>query len=154
MLERTTRRHTPPERRQEGDELMWRRLATLLLSASIGAAAAYAADGDNPGKALYLRYCGACHGPEGKGDGIAGTFMRPKPIDLTKIAKKSGGDFPSLRVVETIDGRNTIRAHGNPDMPVWGEIFQNQANWDAARRVETRGKIMLITDYLRSIQEK
>ncbi len=27
------------------------------------------------GKALYVKYCGACHGPEAKGDRIAGTFM-------------------------------------------------------------------------------
>ena len=132
---------------------MWRTLTILLLSASIGATGARAADND-PSKGLYVRYCGACHGPAGKGDGIAGTFMRPKPVDLTQIAKKNGGDFPFVRVVEIIDGRDTIRAHGDPDMPVWGEIFQDQANWDTARRVEMRGKIMLITDYLRSIQEK
>ena len=57
-------------------------------------------------------------------------------------------------VVEVIDGRNTVRAHGDPNMPVWREIFEGQAGWDAARRIEARGRIMLIADYLRSIQEK
>lgn len=132
---------------------MWRTLA-LALSMSIGAASTCAADSAPPSKQMYLRYCGACHGPQGKGDGIAGTFIRPKPADLTEIAKKSGGEFPFMHVVDVIDGRNTVRAHGDADMPVWGEIFQEQANWDAARRVEMRGRIMLITDYLRAIQEK
>ena len=56
-----------------------------------------------PGQAMYLRYCGACHGPAGKGDGIAGTFITPKPGDLTQIAKKNGGTFP-FQGVPYIDG--------------------------------------------------
>ena len=115
---------------------------------------AYAAESDNPGKAVYLQYCGACHGPDGKGDGIAGTFMTPKPTDLTQIAKKNGGEFPFQRTLSDVDGRNTVRAHGDPDMPVWGEVFHQQATWDTRRRVEVQGKLMLITDHLRSIQQK
>jgi mono/diheme cytochrome c family protein len=126
----------------------------LFVGALLIGAPVLAAEADDPGKALYLRYCGACHGPDGKGDGIAGTFMRPKPIDLTQIAKKHGGEFPFQRVMQVVDGRETVRAHGDPDMPVWGEIFQTQAAWDMTRRAEVRGKIMVITDYLRSIQEK
>jgi mono/diheme cytochrome c family protein len=134
---------------------MWRRLMLLLIAAPLMfGAMARAADTDNPDKALYLRYCGACHGPEGKGDGVAGTFIRPKPADLTQIAKKHGGEFPTLHVMEVIDGRNTPRAHGDPDMPVWGEIFQEGSTWDSARKAEVKRKIMVITDYLRSIQEK
>jgi mono/diheme cytochrome c family protein len=106
------------------------------------------------GRDMYVRYCGACHGPAGKGDGIAGTFIRPKPADLTQIAKKNGGQFPTEKVAETIDGRNTPRVHGDPDMPVWGEIFQEQAGWDASRRARVRAQILAITAYLGSIQEK
>jgi mono/diheme cytochrome c family protein len=105
-------------------------------------------------KALYLQYCGACHGPGGKGDGLAGTFMRPKPADLTQIAKKNGGEFPARKTMEIIDGRNTVRAHGDPDMPVWGEIFHDQATWDVRRRTDVQEKIRLITEHLQSIQEK
>jgi mono/diheme cytochrome c family protein len=113
-----------------------------------------AAEPENAHKALYLRYCGACHGPGGRGDGIAGTFMRPKPADLTQIAKNNGGQFPARKTMEIIDGRNTVRAHGDPDMPVWGEIFQEQASWDVRRRTDVQEKIRLITDYLATIQEK
>ena len=131
---------------------MMRCLLAMLLLGLLGPA--LAAGSDDTDRQLYLRYCGACHGPAGKGDGIAGTVMRPKPTDLTQIAKQNHGDFPFPRVVDVIDGRNTLRAHGDPNMPVWGEIFEEQAGWDAARRIEARGRIMLITDYLRSIQEK
>jgi mono/diheme cytochrome c family protein len=124
-------------------------LATLVSAASAGPAAT-----DDPDHATYLRYCGACHGPAGKGDGVAGTFMNPKPTDLTGIAKKNGGDFPFARVMEQIDGTTVVRAHGDPDMPVWGEVFRSQSAWDATRRADVRGKLLLITEHLRSIQEK
>jgi mono/diheme cytochrome c family protein len=126
----------------------------LVLALLLAAASVCAGEADDPSKALYLRYCGACHGPDGKGDGIAGTFMRPKPTDLTQFARKSGGQFPTFHVMQVIDGRDTVRAHGDPDMPVWGEIFQERSNWDMTRRAEVRGKVLVLTDYIRSIQEK
>jgi mono/diheme cytochrome c family protein len=129
-------------------------MMALIATAALAAAPVYGADADDPGRALYLRYCGACHGPAGHGDGIAGTFMRPKPADLTQLSKDGKGDFPFMHVMETIDGRNTVRAHGDPQMPVWGEVFQEQATWDVSRRADVRGKLMVITDYLRSIQGK
>lgn len=131
---------------------MKRRLLAVLVLGLVGSA--LAAESNDTHRRLYLRYCGACHGPAGRGDGIAGTVMRPKPADLTQIAKQNNGEFPFPRVIEVIDGRNMVRAHGDPNMPVWGEILEDQAGWDAARRIEARGRIMLITDYLRSIQEK
>jgi mono/diheme cytochrome c family protein len=132
---------------------------TLLGALALGwalagaAAAKTEATPESAGRALYLKYCGACHGPSGKGDGVAASFFTPKPPDLTQIAKKNHGEFPAMRVMRLIDGRDTLRAHGDPDMPVWGEIFQEQAGWSLNQRAEVQGKIMLITDYLRSIQE-
>jgi mono/diheme cytochrome c family protein len=131
---------------------MYRALtALLILTCCLAARSSAVADDLPDDRRMYLKYCGACHGPHGKGDGVAGTFMRPKPTDLTTIAKTNRGDFPFLRIVRIIDGRETIRAHGDPDMPVWGEVLQGNGD-DAAQRVEVRGKIMIITDYLRSIQ--
>jgi mono/diheme cytochrome c family protein len=104
------------------------------------------------GETVYQRYCGACHGPQGKGDGLAGTFMTPKPPDLTKLAAKGGGTFPAMEVMRYVDGTETVRAHGDPVMPVWGEIFRLEAADPASRRIEVQGKLLLITEYLRSIQ--
>jgi len=123
--------------------------AVLALAGSVPAAGQEAA----AAKAAYLKYCGACHGPGGKGDGIAGTFMRPKPTDLTQIAKRNGGRFPVEPTLRAIDGRDTVRAHGDPDMPVWGEIFKREAVSPSAH-AEVQGKLLLITKHLESIQEK
>jgi len=132
------------------------RRTTAMLAMAVGCLLSAPATGasEDQGRTLYLKYCGACHGPAGKGDGIAGTFMRPKPADLTKIAKQNGGEFPLWKTMEVIDGRNTPRAHGDPDMPVWGELFHEQASWDQQQRTAVQQKIRAIAEYLRTIQEK
>jgi hypothetical protein len=84
------------------------------------------------GRELYLRYCGACHGPAAKGDGIVASFMRVKPADLTLISARHGGEFPLGDVVKTIDGREMLRAHGEPAMPVWGEILSSEIGGGSA----------------------
>jgi mono/diheme cytochrome c family protein len=129
-------------------------LAVALLAVLHTSLPASAAETTDPGRAMYLRYCGACHGPAGKGDGIAGSFMTPKPTDLTQLAKRHGGTFSTHQVMSFIDGTTDVRAHGDPVMPVWGEMFRAEAAWDMSRRAEVQGKLLLITEYLRSIQQQ
>lgn len=126
----------------------------LISTFACGARAADVAPANPPAKAMYLKYCSACHGESGKGDGVVSGFMQPKPTDLTQIAKKNGGSFPFMAVVESIDGTNTVRAHGDPAMPVWGEVFRADLAASFATQSEVRGRVMLITEYLRSIQAK
>jgi mono/diheme cytochrome c family protein len=110
------------------------------------------------GHRLYRQYCGACHGPEGHGDGVASSMMRPPPPDLTRLAARHGGQFPMETVVKTIDGRDMPRAHGEPAMPVWGEIFRHELGDGSThpRGIERRvhERIYAIAEYLRSIQAK
>lgn len=113
-----------------------------------------AGDAVAQGHKLYLRYCSACHGPDGKGDGIVSGLMRPQPIDLTQLAKRAGGTFNAAAVTATIDGRQTVRAHGDPDMPVWGEILTAEQAPALDGETVARTKLVLITDYLASIQAK
>jgi mono/diheme cytochrome c family protein len=117
-----------------------------------------AAEQEQPGRQLYLRYCGACHGPQAKGDGIVGGLMQPSPPDLTSLASRHGGTFPLELVVKTIDGRELPRAHGEPAMPVWGQILSEELGSKGKPRpaVERRvqGRIYSIAEYLRSIQVK
>jgi hypothetical protein len=47
-----------------------------------------------------------------------------------------------------------VRAHGNPDMPVWGEVFKEQLVGSQAQQAEIRKIIIEITDYISSIQQK
>jgi mono/diheme cytochrome c family protein len=40
-------------------------------------------DATKAGKKLYGKYCIICHGAKGKGDGIAGAALTPKPANFT-----------------------------------------------------------------------
>jgi mono/diheme cytochrome c family protein len=138
----------------EKHQASWRWLVTCFVVLLSAAAAAQTAEPGPPGKALYLRYCSACHGATGKGDGVVSGFLRPKPTDLTQIAKKAGGKFPFVQTMQAIDGTATVRAHGDPDMPVWGDSFRREARDTMDAQVEVRGRLMLITEYVESLQEK
>jgi hypothetical protein len=82
-------------------------------------------------------------------------FVRwPAPLALTQLAKKAGGQFPYYQVMRTIDGRETLRAHGDPDMPVWGALFTEEEGESPQRYAIARGKVVLITDYVESLQQK
>jgi len=106
------------------------------------------------GKTMYVKYCAACHGPGGKGDGRMAAALKTKPTDLTQLAKKSGGTFPYMTVLDTVDGTAPIPAHGSRDMPVWGETFQSTGaeGGSVMEQARVRGELMLLVDYLRSVQ--
>jgi mono/diheme cytochrome c family protein len=106
------------------------------------------------GKKLFVQYCGSCHGPDGRGDGVLSGVLKQKPADLTQIAKKNDGKFPAQTVMRFIDGTTDVRAHGNPDMPVWGEVFKEQMADSPAQQAEIRTTILEITNYIGTIQEK
>lgn len=130
----------------------------LLLVLAAAGPPARAAEPEHPGRQLYLRYCGACHGPEAKGDGIVGTVLRVKPPDLTLLAKQRGGEFPLEQVVKMIDGRELPRAHGDPAMPVWGEVLSEELGGSTKPRLpierRVQGRILSIAEYLQTIQVK
>jgi hypothetical protein len=133
----------------------------IVIAVALGGAASvlWAADrGDPPGRAAYLRYCAACHGVQAKGDGIVSSFMRPTPPDLTTIARRNGGPFPTEEVEKIVDGREMLHAHGTPTMPVWGTILSQNLGSRGIQRpgIERRvlGQILDLVEYLRTIQEK
>jgi mono/diheme cytochrome c family protein len=129
--------------------------ATALLAATPAragdAAAKFDAAAAGMGGVIYERYCGACHGTSGEGDGALAKDLRVPPTDLTLLAKKKGGVFPYVDVVRSIDGRRSARAHGTPDMPVWGEVLQKSGGTDAPD-VDTA--VARIAHYIWSIQKK
>ena len=125
-------------------------LKSLLVAGLIitGLGTSASCEDSNPGKAAYESNCAGCHGQSGKGDGPAGTELRAKPADLTSIAKRNGGVFPTEIVYRVIDGTRTKRVHGNYEMPVWGYVFGSEPE-DVVRR-----RILAIIDYLQTIQVK
>jgi len=130
------------------------RMAWISIVALLTARAVMADETVAAGRTLYVRYCSACHGAAAEGDGMVGQLITPHPIDLTLLAERNGGTFPFDAVVESIDGRRTVRAHGAPNMPVWGEILSHQPTPELSGETVTRTKILAITSYLQSIQRK
>jgi mono/diheme cytochrome c family protein len=125
----------------------------LVVLASTGAAQQPqrpdAAEAKN-GEIIYVRYCAACHGKSGGGDGPVAADLAKKPADLTALASKNAGKFPFDKVAGAIDGRNTPRSHGLPDMPVWGEVFAKTAGTDSPT---VAAAVRRITHYVWSIQK-
>jgi mono/diheme cytochrome c family protein len=75
------------------------------------------------GEELYAHYCAVCHGKEGRGNGPAAVALKPLPTDLTQIARKNGGRFPTLGIRESITNNDGIAGHGTKAMPVWGTLL-------------------------------
>jgi mono/diheme cytochrome c family protein len=101
------------------------------------------------GKVIYQRYCASCHGSDARGDGPLAADLKVPPGDLTRLAEKANGRFPFDLVARSIDGRQTTRGHGTPDMPVWGEIFPKTAGTESPSTSSAVGRI---AHYLWSIQ--
>ncbi len=103
------------------------------------------------GEVIYLRYCAACHGRTMKGDGPVASGLRNAPTDLTTLTEKNKGVFPYDKVAGIIDGRETSRVHGTPDMPVWGEIFAVTSGTEAPT---AEAAVRRITQYVWAHQVK
>jgi mono/diheme cytochrome c family protein len=106
---------------------------------------------NDPGALLFRTYCGSCHGANGRGDGPAAAAMREPPPDLTHFAQRNGDLFPSERVYRIIDGRD-VPAHGDRDMPVWGDAFRASRGGMSDRAADAR--IQAIVRFLEAIQER
>ena len=102
------------------------------------------------GADLYKAYCASCHGSNAKGHGPVSPVLITQAPDLTTIAKRNGGVFPSQRVRKIIAGVEIIIAHGTREMPIWGPIF-HQVEED---RDYGEVRLQKLTDYLRSLQGK
>lgn len=103
-----------------------------------------------PGAALFKTYCASCHGPSAKGDGPLAGQMRIQPPDLTQIAHRNKGKWDGAKVARMIDGREPVKGHGGPDMPVWGDVFKTSR--DGYDEESVKGKVRDLMEYLESLQ--
>jgi mono/diheme cytochrome c family protein len=104
------------------------------------------------GKARYINDCAACHGADAQGSGPAAGELRTPPADLTQLARDNDGEFPTEYVQRVIDGRGLqTLAHGDIEMPVWGNQYRSSLNAYSERRIQQR--IAALVAYLRTIQE-
>lgn len=105
------------------------------------------------GTPLFARHCAACHGVGGRGDGPAAEAMRKPPADLTAIAARRAGVFPTSEIALFIDGRFEVPAHGSREMPVWGQRFGADVPEPGVGESIARGNIASLVEYLKSIQQ-
>lgn len=104
----------------------------------------------NSGSDLFRRYCASCHGPAARGDGQLADAMRRRPPNLTELRKRNSATYSSDLVYRIIDGRQAVRGHGGPDMPVWGDAFSRSLEGSSEDAIRMR--IQALVDYLESIQ--
>ena len=110
---------------------------------------------------LGKRDCAVCHGEKGKGDGPYTAVIQTTRIpDLTKLAANNNGVFPFARVYETIDGTQSVKAHGTTLMPIWGKDYLAQSResyYDDYRydpTVFVRARILALAEYVYRLQTK
>ena len=137
--------------------MLTRSLSVITAIAAIATAATAKEPAFDPvlaevGKPLYLRYCASCHGSEARGDGPARAALIKQPADLTAIAARRGGSFPTGEIAQYVDGRFQLPAHGSREMPIWGERFGADVPEAGLGESIARGNIASLLEYLKSIQ--
>ena len=78
--------------------------------------------------------------------------LKIKATDLTLLRKKNKGIFPLDDVMATIDGRRTVKGHGERDMPVWGEVFLTEKEKKKYPELTSLLKAKIIAEYIATLQ--
>ncbi|HUO05542.1 MAG TPA: cytochrome c [Candidatus Binataceae bacterium] len=132
-------------------------VAAAMLALSVaGAAIAQDQAKIGQGKKDFETYCADCHGANGKGNGVAGNLVSDTPPpDLTVLARRNGGVFPTEAITDLIDGRKRIPSHERLEMPFWGVTLQRPGEeFSPQSNAEVKQRIDAIVGYIRSIQQK
>lgn len=103
------------------------------------------------GPEMYTAYCAACHGVDGKGSGPAVDALKVPPPNLTTLARRNGGKYPSDHVTSAIQGDLRLPAHGSKEMPVWGDLFWGMSQGHSS---EVQLRITNLNKYVESLQAK
>ena len=120
------------------------------------AALALAACVEEPidGRTAYLENCAACHGADGTGDGPAARGLATAPPDLTMIAARNGGVFPTNQVMSTIDGLDRGE-HFSAAMPEFGagDMGETVIVEQDGLGTPVPMQLLVLTEYLQAIQK-
>lgn len=108
------------------------------------------------GEALYGFYCATCHGVDAQGNGPMAPSLVVQPSNLTTLAVRNDGVFPTTRVIMRIDGRDPLVSHGSM-MPVYGDFFEGKEAFieaETGQPVLTSQPIVDLLAYLESLQQE
>ena len=106
------------------------------------------------GRTAYLENCASCHGVDGKGDGPAARGLAVAPPDLTTIAARNGGVFPTDQVMSTIDGLDR-GTHFSAAMPEFGagDMGETVIVEEDGLGTPVPMQLLLLAEYVESIQQ-
>jgi hypothetical protein len=99
-----------------------------------------------------MQYCGSCHGKDGRGEGSVSPYLKIKIPDLSLLKKSHKGIYPLDDVMAAIDGRRSVRAHGDRHMPVWGEVFRKEVEKEKYPELTSLLKAKMIAEYIARLQ--
>ncbi len=104
----------------------------------------------NEGKVLFDTQCSGCHGGEDvAADKSVVDTLSAIPPDLTRINKRRGvREFPVAEIARMIDGRILVAGHGPREMPVWGQVYEDEGMDEG----EIKGEKGKLVAYLMRIQ--
>jgi mono/diheme cytochrome c family protein len=99
-------------------------------------------------EAAYAQYCASCHGTTGRGDGPVAAALQPPPTDITR----STLSLPEL--MQVIDGRRTVRAHGTGTMPVWGLVFEQEGEGSDREHRDALRRVQGLAEYVQALRSR
>lgn len=82
------------------------------------------------GKKLFNAQCSVCHGPKGKGDGIAGASLKPTPADLGSEEVQSQKDGVLFWKI----------SEGRAPMPSYRHLLSEDQRWKLVNYIRTLGR--------------
>ncbi len=87
-------------------------------------------ENSNIGYKLFQQSCAICHGNTGKGDGVAGIALKPRPANLT-----------TDKVQEQSDGAIFWKiSNGNSPMPTYENVYTEDQRWNIVKFIRTLKK--------------
>ena len=132
-----------------------RYIALLLLTgtflASAQSVSAQQAKVLSEGAGDYTRYCAACHGSEGHGDGEMASILVKPPSDLTLITV-GFDEFPFWRVYAIIAGDEPVPGHDTFQMPQ--VRARMKADEGKPGYLPAHIRVLLLTHYIEGLQSR
>jgi mono/diheme cytochrome c family protein len=112
-------------------------------------AAAPAALAQSSGEEAFQSHCALCHGLDGRGFGPLADAMKLTPTDLTRLAERNNGEFPTNKVTDVIRNGGAVLGHGSSAMLAWGQYFAEKGQPKVAKQ-----RIADLVAYIKSLQQK
>ena len=82
------------------------------------------------GKKLYSTMCAICHGNKGKGDGMAGMNLKPRPTNLALVSVQGQTDGAIYWKI----------TEGRPPMASYKQVLKEEQRWQLVNYIRTLGK--------------